>query len=322
MSLDPTTLRLMYVRRVVVTLANALGLDGAMTFSRWLARGVFDLNTPARRRAERNLVRAYGDALTPEERGRLTRSVFEQIAAFWVEAFFAHRRLRVSSWQQFVAFEDPARVRSMASSPRGALLVTGYFGNLAVAAYALGQVARPLHVVIDEVQHPVLKAWQDELYRQPNVELLARARAKSRLADLLSDGAKVLMVGEHVRPRGRGVTVEYLGRPCRCYPTVGMLARWCDVPVYVVTARRGQRPFRFILSCELTADPRRLPSEQDAVEAITRQYMRCLETVIRRWPTQYLWTRIWDRAEAEAERASRLGLARSPEGAVGAEARV
>ncbi|MBN1344387.1 MAG: hypothetical protein JXQ73_16990 [Phycisphaerae bacterium] len=299
MPVDLTTLRLLYLRRVVVTLANTLGLDAAMAFARWLARGVYDLNTPTRQRVEESLDLAFPNELTQAQRSRLACRAFENIAAFWVEVFFTHRRLRERSYRRFVEFENDETVEAIAASRRGALLVTAYFGNLAVTAYALAQRIRPLYVVIDEAQHPVLKPWQQELYRQPNVELIPRERARGRLADLLSSGRKVCLVGEHGRARGRGIEVPYLGRSLRCYPTVGLLARWCEVPVYVASARRLESPFRFSLSVALAADPLRLPQAEDATEVITRRYMAGLEGLIRAHPEQYMWTRQWDPQEAD-----------------------
>ena len=76
--------------------------------------------------------------------------VFENVAAFWVETLFIRRKLRAGSWRRFVALDDEDLIRSIAESPRGALLVTSYFGNLAVGVFALGQMFRPIHAVIDE----------------------------------------------------------------------------------------------------------------------------------------------------------------------------
>ncbi len=309
MPLDLLSLRLIYIRRIVVTLAHTLGWARAMAFARWLARGVFDLNTPARRRAADNLSQAYGDELTPEQRDRLARDVFEHIAAFWVEAFFARRKLRISSWRRFVSFDDEPAVRSLAESPRGALLVTAYLGNLAVGAYALGQVCRPLYVVIDEAEHPVLRSWQDELYRQPNLEFLPRQRAGAQTADLLSAGQKVLIVGEHPRRHGRAIELDYLGQSWPCYPTVGVLARWCNVPVHTVAARRLPGEFRFAVSVGPAVDPVDLADGEDPAEAITQRYMAGLEAAIRRWPDQYLWTHGWG---AETARAAVAADDRTP----------
>jgi lauroyl/myristoyl acyltransferase len=292
---DRATLRLIYLRHVVVTLVNVLGPQRSLALARWLARGVFDLAPPARQRADSSIAQAYGNELTAEERSRLIRRMFENFACFWVEAFVARRKLRPSSWRKVVQFDDEPFLRGIAESPRGALFVTAYFGNFAIGAYAVGHLCRPLYVVIDELEHPVLKSWQQELYRQPNIELLSRQRAKRSLADLLSAGKKVLLVGEHLRPRGKAIEVHYLGSRRRYYPTIGLLAKACDVPVVVIGARRQEGAFRFSVSSRLVVDPRDLrpDGEGDLTRIITLRCMQTVEAMIRQWPEQYLWTRIW-----------------------------
>jgi lauroyl/myristoyl acyltransferase len=299
MPLDRAALRLIYLRRVVVTLANTIGPQRSLAIARWLARGVFDLSPPARQRAEANIALAFGDELTVKERGRLTRRMFENFASFWVEAFVARRKLRPGAWRKVVQFDDEPFLRRIAESRRGALFVTAYFGNFAIGAYALGQLCRPLYVVIDELEHPVLKSWQQDLYRQPNIELLPREGARRSLADLLSAGEKVLLVGEHLRPRGKAIEVRYLGAIRRCYPTIGLLAGGCDVPVVVVGTRRLEGAFRFSISSRLAVDPRDLrdDGEPDLIPIITLRCMQTMETMIRQWPEQYLWTRVWDSAK-------------------------
>lgn len=303
MPVDLATLRLAYVRRVVSTLAGMLGVRGAIAFARWLARGVFDLDTPARRRAGENIARVFAGELDDVSRDRLVRRTFENIAAFWCETLLLKRTLRESSWRTRVEFENQALVESVAASSRGALLVTGYFGNLAACVYALGRHCKPLHAIIDQAQHPVLRSWQDELYRQPDLRLLTRQDARNELRGLLSAGRKVFVVGEHSRPRGRAVVVPFLGGSRRCYPTIGSLARWCEVPVYVVTARRTGWDSRFAVSCELAADPRDCPDEADPTDWITHAYMARLESRIRQCPEQYLWTRVWEAASQSADRS-------------------
>jgi Kdo2-lipid IVA lauroyltransferase/acyltransferase len=292
MPIDRITLRLIYIRRVVVTLANVLGPGHAIAFARALARGVFDLNTPARARAEKAIQKAY-PAMSAAQTSDLARGAFENIAAFWVEVFGFHRKMRESSWRGLVEVENEPLLQSVAGSGRGAIFVTAYLGSLAVASYALAQLLRPLYVVFDEVRHPVMKSWQDELYSQPNMRMLSRQEAQRQMAGLLSAGHKVLLVAEHSRTHGRAVEVPYLGRTCRCYPTVGLLSRWCDVPVIAVAARRLPGVFRFALSCEPVVDPREAADAEDLTKEVTFRTMRALESLVRRWPEQYLWTRIW-----------------------------
>lgn len=292
--MDAPTLRLLYVRHIVVTLSRALGFRRSLDMARWLARGVFDLSTPARRRAAEHIEQAFGQTLTESQRDSLVRTVFENIAAFWVETFWVERLLRKSSWRHAITFDDLALVEAVARSERGALWVSAYFGNVAVTAYGLAQVCKPLYVLIDEARHPVLRSWQAELYRQPNVVPLAKQRTRGRVADLLAAGAKVFIVGEHVRASGRSVEADFLGVRWRCYPTVGLLARWCDVPVYTAMGRREPGRFCFRIATERVGDPRELSGSADPTDQLVRATMAGLERQIRRHPEQYLWTRIRD----------------------------
>jgi len=296
---DATTLRLTYMRRVVVPLVKMVGPRCALAAARWLARQYGQLDTPLRRLTQENLAKALGDREAPEQIGWLATRVLENYSSFWVEVFFLHRKLRAGSWRSFVQVDEGAFKGALAPSSRGAMIVTAYTGSFAVAACTIGLICRPLHVVIDQARHPAFKSWQRELYGHPQLRLLSREEASRKLADLLAAGQKVFIVGEHYRPHGRAIEVEYLGRTFRCYPTIGSLARWCDVPVVVVACRRIEGDFRFVLSVSDVIDPRELRDDRDATETITRRYMKALETVIRQWPEQYFWTRSWTRPTSE-----------------------
>lgn len=301
MTIDPTTMRMLYVRHVVTTATGALGPAISMAFARWLARGVFDLNSPVRQRAERNVDLAMGPELSRERREEIVRSMYEHLAAFWVEALLARRKLRPSSWRHRVTVENESRLRAAAEDPRGVLFTTAYFGSPALLAYALGQICRPIHVVIDEVEHPILRSWQSELYRQPNIEPIPVRLALRRLPTVLAGGGKVLILGEHGRRRGRAIEVPYLGRVCRCFPTVAVLARWCDVPVWWAVGRRMDWDQRFMVQAGAVADPRTVPDTTEAEATITERYMAALERVVLRWPEQYFWSRVWAGSALDAE---------------------
>ena len=78
-------LRLRYLHRVLGTLAGTLGPHLATAAGRALARALFETGLPARQGIESNLQRAYPDG-ADFDRACLSRSVFEHLAAFWVEA--------------------------------------------------------------------------------------------------------------------------------------------------------------------------------------------------------------------------------------------
>jgi lauroyl/myristoyl acyltransferase len=323
-------LRLVYLRRIVGTAFGAAGLDRATRWGSWIARNLFDLNPPARKRIEANLLTAYGHTLSAAGRERLARAVFDNIARFWIEVIFARRLLKPGSWMQFVRVADPETWQRLAADPRPAIFVSAYFGNVAVGAYALGQIFRPVHVLIDRLELPVLGPWQDELYAERNVRPIAREAAVRDLPRILDAGGKVMILGEHARSTGRAIEVPFLGRMRRCYTTIGVLAARHNARVVVFSTGRlppPSPPFRFELRCHdmidsgelarvawactharAAADPTTgqstdpchpkhntpasdVAGEHDPIRAVTERYMSVLEHMIREALEQYDWTR-------------------------------
>ena len=280
------SIRYGYLRRIVVPVLRGMGVRVSTALAGRLARGVFEMNTPGRRRAEARLRAALG------ERGgadgeRMIEATYQHLARFWTEALFIPRRLRENSWRRYVRIENESGLRALADSGRGCVLATAYFGNMAAAACALGQIFRPVHVIVDWLAHPALAAWQRELYAQRWVRPIARGEAAASIPRVLSAGGAVFMVCEHER-RGRGgVRTRFLGRELSCAPTLGRLARWFDVPVGVVTCRREAALFSFTLALHEVLEHD--PGATDDGDLV-RRAMGTLEDAVMRAPEQYLWS--------------------------------
>ena len=213
--------------------------------------------------------------------------MYEQIARFWTEALFIRRRLGRESWRRYVQIENEHTLRALADSRRGCVFATAYYGNIAVAAVALGHVFRPIHIVVDWLAEPNLASWQRELYAQPHVRPIDRRMAAAVIPKVLSEGGAVLMVGEHERHRGRGVPTRFLGKMLNCYPTLGRLARWYDVPIAVVTCRRETTLFNFTLALHDVIE--RESAGMDDGDVV-RRTMAALECAVMQAPEQYLWS--------------------------------
>ncbi len=179
-----------------------------------------------------------------------------------------------------------SELQSLAESRRGCLLAAGYHGNLAAGACMLGEIFHPIYVVVDFLAQPALASWQRELYAQPHVRPIERSAAAARVPRILSEGGAILMVAEHERPHGRAVETRFLGRPMRCYPTLGRLARWYDVPIGVVTCRCEGEPLSFTLNLHDVVEAGTLDDD----DTIVRRVMAVLDRAIMQSPEQYFWS--------------------------------
>lgn len=288
-------LRHQYLRRIVAPVLRGIGLRVSTLVARRLARGVFEMNTPGRRRAEERLREAMKCASGTEDAEEMrcnhvtevVSSMYEHMARFWTEALFIPKRLSHEDWRRFVAIENEEGLRALADSGRGCVLATGYYGNVAAAACALGHLFRPIHVIVDWFAQPGLVSWQRELYAQRWVRAVDRRDALRTMPEVLANGGAVLVVCEHERRQGYGVTTRFLGKTLNCYPTLGRLARWYDVPIGVLTCRRELKLFSFTMELHKVIEHDGTSADDDGV---VRRCMRALECAIMQAPEQYMWS--------------------------------
>jgi len=282
---DLESLRFKYLRRVVGPALRLMGIGVGDRMARRLGRGVFELQTPARRYAEARLRDLLGPAADIRDVERIIRDMYEHTGRFWIESLHASRKLRDPLWRRHIAIQDENALTDLALSPRGCILATGAFGHVGVLACALGRIFRPVHVIVDTLIHPALTAWQRDMYNHPLVRPIDRGQAGRAVPRLLESGRAVLMLCDTERRRGRAVETPFLGRTLRCYPTLGRLSHWYDVPVAIVTCTRRETPFTFDLRLSGAIDFRACASE----EGVVHEAMAELERAIVRSPEQYLW---------------------------------
>lgn len=281
------TIRYKYLRSVIAPMFRGMGLRASTAVAGRLARGLCQMDTPSRRRAEARLRSALTDAGADHDVDELLTAMYEHQARFWTEALFIPRRLRDDSWRRHVHVEGEAELQALARSKRGCVLATAYYGNIAAAACALGRIFRPVHVLVDWLAQPALASWQRSLYAQPQVRPVDVREAARVLPPLLTGGGAVFMVCEHERQRARGIATRFLGRDLNCAPTLGRLSRWFDVPIGVVTCRRNPRLFSFDLALHEVVE-RGNDSTDDG--KVVRQVMDALNDAVMRNPEQYLWS--------------------------------
>jgi lauroyl/myristoyl acyltransferase len=279
------SLRHIYLRRVIAPTLRMLGPRITASLARRLARGIFAMKTPGVLIAESRLRDALA-ASKPETTQSIIAGMYEHLADFWVECLFARRLMRPDSWRQVVDVVNEPLLQSLVASDRGCLLASCYLGNPAMCAFALGQIFRPVHVLIDLDSLPALRTWHSYLRNIPNVQLIHRKSAGTMLPSILQRGGAVWLIAEHHRPRGPAIETSFLGRIHRSYPTIERFAEWSGARVGIVTCTRSETcRFRFTLTCHDVL------SHQSATPTgeLTKAVLSTLESAILKHPRQYLW---------------------------------
>jgi lauroyl/myristoyl acyltransferase len=278
---DLESLRYLYLRRCVVPVLSAMPFRWLQALTCMMARGVHSMNTPGRRRAEARIARLADSWHVPT--AQIIEQMYVHMGRFWAEAIFVRRRLGESTWRRHVSVVNEAKFDSLRT---GCIVATACHGNPAACAMALGQLFRPIHVLVDSSMHPILSAWQRDMLSIPNVQAIERREAAHHIPRILADGGAVMMLCDSPRAHGKCVPMSFLGGAFRCQPTLGRLARWFNVPIGVVTCRRSEKPFSFELHLHETIRAGR----EDSADDLTRRAMSAIERVILEEPAQYLWS--------------------------------
>lgn len=279
--------RLRLLRDGLGTLIRSLGMEHAQAAGRGLARLVFDLNPPIRQTVETNLAAAYGQGLSEQALRQTAMAMFEHVASFWIEAAFAPNRLVPRNWERWISVPHQPAWASVARSGRPALLVTGYFGNPAVAACALSRLVPPLHVLVDPLSRLLVNIGFGVARRFDGLRFISAEDASWRAPLMLKAGDRVMMFAGTSRTGTSGVEATFLGRTQHYSAAIARLAHRCRADIVVFTCRRIPcEHFRF----ELSLLERIEPSARSAA-AVTQQYLSILENAVRTDPEQYLWTR-------------------------------
>jgi KDO2-lipid IV(A) lauroyltransferase len=252
----------------------------------WLAARatarLLDLAIPRlRRTALRNLEFALPE-LDRAARERIADGVFRSIARLLL-VFARFPRLdrgNLGEWIRYEGFEhfEEARRRG-----RGVLFATAHLGNWELSAFAHGILSGPMHVVVRPLDNPRIDALV-ERYRAlgGNRVIDKKEAARDILKALARNEAVGILIDQNATP-DNGVFVDFFGRPACATTGLAKLAARSGaavIPGFALWEEAERRyVLRFYPAVEISGDA--------AVD--TARLQQQLETVIRRYPDQWLW---------------------------------
>jgi KDO2-lipid IV(A) lauroyltransferase len=237
-----------------------------------------------------NLRRVFGDVLTESEILELAQGYYAHYARFVLEfvrlPFMSAERRK--SWIRVENIESPIRA---VQQGKGALLLTGHFGNFEVATVGgIGQFPKYrglLHFVRRPLKPKLLNDFVTRRFQRAGFGTLAKRGSLDAILDLLAGGAIIVYVLDQHAGKSDGVTVDFFGYPAGTFKSVALLALTTGAPVIPVSSWRepdGNHILRF-------EDPLPLIECEDVGEAIrrnTKAYNVALERMLLRHGTMDL----------------------------------
>jgi len=194
-----------------------------------------------------------------------------------------------------VDWSDAAALDAALQQPGGLLLLTPHMGSFEVAARAIAEgygSRKPLTVLYRPSRDARLRHFQELARARPGLATApANLSGVRQMLRALRAGEAVGLLPDQVPPSGQGAWAPFFGRDAYTMTLAGRLLQQTDARPVILWCERLPRG-RFALHATAPSRPLAQPEMSDtgaAAQHAAAALNQCLEEVILRSPTQYLW---------------------------------
>ena len=269
---------------VLVGLASVFPLWFLRPVGAALGWAAFSILRIRRRVALDNIRRAIGGS-EQEVRGIARRS-YMNLGRSMME-FAAFHRLSAGQIQRLVTVEGEQHFDEVAAAGRGAMLVTGHFGNWELIAAWMGRSRFPFNVLAGRQSNPRVNRILNRL-REKQGSRIIHYQAGLRGVLRALDQKELVAVLADQDARRRGVFVDFMGRPASTMREPARLAVQLGCPIisgFIIRCLGGRHRAEILPPLWPALD---LPRDEAIVD-LTQRFTAHLEAYVRKYPDQYFW---------------------------------
>jgi KDO2-lipid IV(A) lauroyltransferase len=253
-----------------------------------LARALGDLAWRLDRRGREvalaNLEIAFGDRYTEEERARIGRDSYRNMARTMLELFWSPN-IGPHNVRDFLEFDPPPELAALRAEGRPVIFTGLHYGNWEFNSILLGYAGIEAMVLANDLKNPEAGLVIERLRARGGQIPIGRQNSVLRLLKRIRGGGTIgILVDQTLRPEWPSVAVEFFGLPVCATTLEAELARRTGAPLVHLWCR-PEADGRYTIVCD---PPLHYPRETGNAE-IVQNTMRVFEESIRRRPDLYVW---------------------------------
>ena len=256
-----------------------------------LGVGVFALLRRTKRaRVATNNVLVAGLAKTRREAYLVARNAFGHFVGHVAEALRASEIVTRENWRNYVELEmSPACLELLRDAKRPIILATGHLGAWEAGITAISSM-RPMLAVARLMDNPFIQRFLERHNFRGGITILPKKDGFSR-KNLhrweKSNGALTILFDQW---SSNGAVVPFFGHDVPAYTSPARLHLRTGAPIIIGGfLRTGTLRYKLVAVGDPIFAPENPVDHHTAVPALTAEFIRRLETVIRMAPEQYLW---------------------------------
>ncbi|HKX27563.1 MAG TPA: lysophospholipid acyltransferase family protein [Blastocatellia bacterium] len=240
-----------------------------------------------RRQAEINLRLAFPE-LGPDDLDRIKRGVYRNLGRLLgeISQFPRFNRENIASVVTYEGLENYLYAKEQG---RGVILLTGHIGAWELSVYAHSIYGYPMSFLARRVDNPLVEQLASSYRTRYGNRGIDKKNSVREVLKTLKSGGVVGILADLNATREEGVFCNFFGRPACTTAGVAALALRSGavvLPGYLVwdeSANLHRLHFERPLETVDTGNQR------EDIMANTAQYAEVIESIIRRYPDQWLW---------------------------------
>lgn len=257
----------------------------AVVIGGWLGMLAYLLVSQQRRLACEHIQRAL-DITDEHTKRTIVKNCFANLGKNMVE-FMQFPRMNPNLLQQHVSFDGVQHVENALAKGKGAIILTGHFGNWELLAASISTTVAPLTPIVRELRSPRLNALVTKYREKAGYSTIDRNTGVRQALRCLRNN-KLLGIVADVDTSVNGVFVDFFGRPAYTpYSPIAFALKTgaAILPSFIV--RQPDGTHQAIIEPPLTLE--RCEDKEKELVINTQKYTKVIESYIRKHPEQWIW---------------------------------
>jgi Kdo2-lipid IVA lauroyltransferase/acyltransferase len=234
-----------------------------------------------------NLTLAFGDEKTVREIQKIARDAPRYFAVAFVDTLRIPNIIR-EGFDRYVKAENMDILDEAMRAGKGAILLTGHFGNWELMGAYVAQKNYPIKVVGSPLKNPLLDKLLVDMRNNAGYRNISRGRNAKGILRALKEGALLGILMDQDIKKLNGVFVDFFGR--KAHTPIGpvVLAAKFGIPI-IPMFMHLEKDLTYNIQC---FDPIELTDTGDTERDIVTNTQKCsdvYEKIIRQHPEQWVW---------------------------------
>jgi KDO2-lipid IV(A) lauroyltransferase len=277
---------------IIILFIRVIPLNGVHRISSFLGYLLYVFVPKRRTIALGNLKNAFHGEKTEQEIVQIARQSFSSFFQTFLELVKyqyiystpdARDKIKTKAEGLHELFQKAKKIHDQSG---GCLFVTPHIGNWEMLPYVSALVGIPLVVVVRALDNEYLESLIYKNSAASGQVIIPKRNAFFVLQETLRRGKSIGMLPD--QSTMKGIMVEFLGRKATTTPVPALLSIAYKRPIVVVACcRRDRESFEGFVCDPIW--PGEYTSEKAEIYRLTQEMNRTMESIIRKYPDQYLW---------------------------------